>query len=1059
MHRFELQPDVTDDLRALRGPQGAPGLESATAIEALRQSEAWLAGQNEAFRCAINGAPLETSLGVLVRTALQQAPGEFRCAFYIADRDGVALRHVTGLPEACGEPLDAFRIGLDAPGCGVAVFTGKPVITRDVNESPRWVGWRDLAARHGFRACWSFPVETSSGRIIGSFSMYFARPRDATPRDYMFAAAMTQAASIIISRHQEAEERGRVQAALRASEERYRSLFDSIDEGVCLVEVLFDEAGAPADYRFLETNSVFQKQSGLGDAVGRTALELVPDLERRWINAYGRVALTGEAVHIEDESTTMNRWFDVYALPLDGPGSPLLAIVFRDITARKRREERAALLDRIGTDLARLSAPDEIMQVVGARIGEALRLSTCVFVEVGARQDEVTVHYGWMTAEVPDLRQTYRLKDYLSDDFVRAGRAGEVFLVTDTATDPRTDPERYARLKIGAFITIPFHWEGRWTAYLAATSTAPRVWRDDEVELLQEISSRLFSRIERARAEEALRESRARLARDLEDTRRLQKLSGLLIEDGSGAELHQEILETAMAIMGADFGSIQMFDPDRDVLRLLAWRNFQPEAAEHWRSVCVETATPCGMALRHQRRIIVPDVRADDAPIDRATRDDFALCGIVAAQSTPLTARDGRLIGMISTHWSEPHKPDERQLQLFDILARQAADYFERRRAEAALKMADRRKDEFLATLAHELRNPLAPIRNGVQLLRLTETPSQSQVIDMIDRQGTHLVRLVDDLMEVSRITRGKIALRCEILELGQVLRAALETAGPVLQKSRTLVQLDLPTGPVLVHADAVRLGQVFTNLLNNAAKYTDPGGRITLALCQSEDADGAATAEVRVSDTGTGIPAEMLPRVFDLFSQVDRTLGRAQGGLGIGLALVKSLVELQGGRVEALSDGPGLGSAFVVRLPAIAGSAAAEPAPADEDAQPIGRPLAGRRIVVVDDNRDAADSMALILGHLGAEVRTAYGGREAIEVMREHHPSVMLLDLGMPGMDGYELAREIRRDASLAGVTLVALTGWGQDHDLRRARDAGFDHHLVKPADRHRLLELLLAR
>jgi CheY-like chemotaxis protein len=371
--------------------------------------------------------------------------------------------------------------------------------------------------------------------------------------------------------------------------------------------------------------------------------------------------------------------------------------------------------------------------------------------------------------------------------------------------------------------------------------------------------------------------------------------------------------------------------------------------------------------------------------------------------------------------------------------------------AEEALREADRRKDEFLATLAHELRNPLAPVRNSLHILRLAgaDAAAQKQIVDMMERQVNHMVRLVDDLLEVSRITRGKIDLRKEVVDVAAVVRSAVETAGPVVEGAGHQLAISLPPEPVLLEADPVRLAQVVVNLLNNAAKYTEAGGQIWLTARRE-----AGQVALSVRDTGTGIPAEMLPRVFDMFTQVDRTLGRAQGGLGIGLALVRSLVQMHGGSVEARSDGPGRGSEFTVRLP-LARSDVRRASENDGVAKSSAA-LAGRRILVVDDNRDAADSLAMLLRFMGAEVLTAYDGPSALEVVRVHRPAVVFLDLGMPGMDGYAVAAQVRREPQYQDVTLIALTGWGQEEDRRRSREAGFDDHLTKPPDIGALEQLL---
>ena len=379
-------------------------------------------------------------------------------------------------------------------------------------------------------------------------------------------------------------------------------------------------------------------------------------------------------------------------------------------------------------------------------------------------------------------------------------------------------------------------------------------------------------------------------------------------------------------------------------------------------------------------------------------------------------------------------------------------DVTERKHAEEDLREADRRKDEFLATLAHELRNPLAPIRNSLHIFRMAgiQDPTVERVADMMERQVQHMVRMVDDLLEVSRISRGKIELRKERIELASVLRSAVDTSLPLIEAGRHRLLVDVPEGSLPLNADPVRLSQVFANLLNNSAKYTPEGGEISLTVTVEQ-----GSAAICVKDNGEGIPPAMLGRVFNMFTQVN-TGSRAQGGLGIGLTLARTLVHLHGGTIEAFSRGSGQGCEFLVRLPL------AEQLPFEE-AVPSVRgdhaPLRLRRVLVVDDNHDAADSLGVLLQFLGAEVAVAHDGRSALETMRTFKPAVVLLDLGMPGMNGLEVARRMREDAELRGITLVALTGWGQREDRRRTHEAGFDYHLVKPADVDTLQSILAAK
>ncbi len=503
---------------------------------------------------------------------------------------------------------------------------------------------------------------------------------------------------------QDVTARKRAEEALRASEERYRALFTSIDEGFCVIEVLFDPAapGRAVDYLFLEVNPAFEAQAGLRDAVGRRMLEFVPSIDDHWLTSYGRVALTGEPTRFANEYKTLNRWFDVYAFRVGPPDARRVAVLFTDITPRKRAEA-------------------------------------------------------------------------------------------------------------------------------------------------------------------------------------------------------------------------------------------------------------------------------------------------------------------------------------------------ERERLVEQLRDADRRKDEFLALLAHELRNPLAPVRNGLQVLRLSpDRAARERAQAMMDRQLGHMVRLIDDLLDVSRISRNKMELRRARLALADVVSSAVETVRPAVDAAGHELSVSLPDEPLYLDADLTRLAQVFGNLLGNSAKYTPPGGRIRLHAV----ADGGHVT-VTVSDNGIGIPAESLPTIFDMFSQVDRSLERSTGGLGIGLALVKGLVEMHGGTVTAASDGPGRGSAFSVRLPLFLPSLAATNPVANAAVPPAG---AGRRILVVDDNRDSAESMAEMLKLLGYDVAVAHDGLEAVEQAERVRPALVLMDVGMPRLNGLEATRRIRERPWGHDAVIVALTGWGQDGDRARSKEAGCDGHLVKP-------------
>lgn len=413
----------------------------------------------------------------------------------------------------------------------------------------------------------------------------------------------------------------------------------------------------------------------------------------------------------------------------------------------------------------------------------------------------------------------------------------------------------------------------------------------------------------------------------------------------------------------------------------------------------------------------------------------------------------GRVLGVITfVAATSGRRFGPEDLSAAEDLASRAAVAVENARLYAELREADRRKDEFLATLAHELRNPLAPVRNAVHLLRL-KSPDDPQILwarDVIERQVQQMSRLVDDLLDVSRISRGKVELRKQSIDLARVVADAIEATRPLIEQRRHRLTVALPDEPILLLADPTRLEQVLANLLNNAAKYTEPGGEISLSAERQGD-----DALVRVRDTGAGIAHEHLDSVFDMFVQIGERGTQTPGGLGIGLSLVRRLVELHGGTVVAHSEGSGKGSEFVVRLPALPAREPDAPAVA---AAPTEAAAAGpaRRVLVVDDNIDAAESLALMLRVHGHEVTVAYDGAGAVAAVRAGAPEVVFLDIGLPDRDGYTVARELRSLPGGARLLLIALTGWGQEDDRRRAMEAGFDYHLVKPVEPEAIEELL---
>jgi two-component system, sensor histidine kinase len=449
------------------------------------------------------------------------------------------------------------------------------------------------------------------------------------------------------------------------------------------------------------------------------------------------------------------------------------------------------------------------------------------------------------------------------------------------------------------------------------------------------------------------------------------------------------------------------------------------------------------VSRRLQASVTEPILRVAQVARNVFTRRDFSL-------RAPKTSDDevGILVDAFNDMLEEVAKRTEALEQSNNHLSVEMA---ERRKAEDALRGAARTKDQFLATLAHELRNPLAPITNAVEILRRAghEDPIHQRALDIMSRQVHQMVRLIDDLLDVSRITTGKVLLDMGRVDLIAVLNSAVEISSPGIESRGHSLSLDLPAGPVFVEGDAPRLAQVFANLLNNAAKYTDAGGRISVALEESPD-----EILVHFSDDGVGIAPEKQDSIFDMFVQVDQSLERGNKGLGVGLTLARQLIELHGGSIRVHSEGLGEGSKFSVRLPR-----GRVPPAAPEAAPAINEPLPKHRVLIADDNVDFAASLLSILESLGQQVTVVHDGFAALEASGRLMPEYIFLDIGMPGMNGYEVAQRLRRQNATCDAVIVAITGWGQQKDRERARQAGFDQHLVKPVDVDQLIRLLRSR
>ena len=625
--------------------------------------------------------------------------------------------------------------------------------------------------------------------------------------------------------------------------------------------------------------------------------------------------------------------------------------------------------------------------------------------------------------------------------------AGEPVVVEDICTDNRFALSPLIRdLGPRSGLAVVIQGEPQPFGVLSVFADEPRPFPKDDVHFVQAVANVVAAAVRRKKDEYDLATARDELAIQLADMTRLHALGARLANSLELPRVLEEVLAAVTGLQGTDRGVLMLQDHGRDAMVTGASVGFDQSQLD-----AVDAATGEAVQSLISGGLLVEDARPDPdfAPHLAAAR----LAGCHAMCATPLLTSGGVLIGTIATYFDRPHRPTDRETRMVELYARQAAEFIDNARLYREIREADRHKGEFLAMLAHELRNPLAPLTNALRLLRgdRLDAPETARVREIAEGQVDHLTRLVDDLLDVSRINSGKIQLRKARVDLADAIRRAVDLSRPTIEALRHELTVTVARGPIFLEADSARLEQVFANLLNNAAKYTEPGGRI--ALEAGRDGDDAF---VRVRDSGVGIAPELLPRVFDLFTQAERSLARSQGGLGIGLTLVRRLVELHDGSVSVSSPGIGRGSEFIVRLPLT-------PVLAEEARTDDGRDLLHEstdfgplRILVVDDNIDGAVLLARLLELGGHRIALAHDGPSALELALAGPPDVILLDIGLPGMDGYEVARRLRETDDPMPILLVALTGYGQEEDFRRSRDVGFDHHLVKPVDPDALLDLL---
>ncbi len=761
-------------------------------------------------------------------------------------------------------------------------------------------------------------------------------------------------------------------------------------------------------HRFVLANPKYTQMVGR-EVIGANFADVLPDAATQgYVELLDSAYQTGEPysafgsrydMQASPGSVTVARFVDFVFQPIRDETGAVSGIFVQgvEVTARVTAQRHARALGEVSEQFRALENWSSVQYAACEILGRSLAVSRVGYGSIDPDAETLYVERDWTAPGVHTLAGTVHLRDYGS--FIDNLKRGEFISIADVRTDERTAAAadaleaRCAR----SFVNVPVLEQGRLVAVLYVNHAHARQWTAEEYVFIRDVADRTRIATQRARAENALRVSEAKF-RTIADA--MPQMVWSTLPDGFHDYYNQQWYDFTGMSPGSTDGE--------------AWNGmFHPQDQEHAWAV-----------WRHSL------ATGETYEIEYRLRHRSGEYRWVLGRALPVRSDDGTIVRWMGT----------------------CTDIHEQKSAQEELLASNRRKDDFLAMLAHELRNPLAPISTAAHLLKAAPSNAANveRAADIIGRQVRHMTELVDDLLDVSRVTRGLVALERAPVELKGVLVNAVEQVRPLFEARGQQLTTRMAAGDVYVLGDRTRLIQVMSNLLNNAAKYTPPDG----ALSMSTSLFVGEQVEVRIADNGMGMDAQLLPHVFDLFTQGERTPDRSQGGLGLGLALVKSLVELHGGFVTAESEGRGRGSAFTVTLPRLAAPVQAVPAAGRQLAAPEA-PNA-LRILVVDDNKDAAETLGMLLQSLGHEVQVSHDSTQALAVVQAVPRDVCILDIGLPGMDGYALAQHLRAHPNARAATYIALTGYGGVEDKKRGDGAGFAHYLVKPADLGELVRLL---
>lgn len=826
-------------------------------------------------------------------------------------------------------------------------------------------------------------------------------------------------------------ERLRILDDLRRSEEKYRMLLNSMDQGYCIIELMYNAEGEVCDWKYLEVNPAFEKNNGLSDVIGKTIMDLTPDIEPKWFTLYGNVVRTGDSVRFIEHSEAFGRWFDIYAFRVGKIEEHKIAVFFTDITQRKVYEQQQVFLSEITKDLVELEDIDQTLSKLGEKIARHFKVAWCHFAEISESLEAVNISYGWSNDEVSSIRGTHQLKGLWSQEQILRNNKGEITVVSDTQTDPRVSKEGYHSLNIRSFVAVPLARDGQFHFMIGVADQQPRQWSKSEVELLKELTNRIWIRLEKAKAEEDLRKSRSQLSRELSDTQKLQQISTRIIAGGNIQTLYETILELIADIMEADFAGIHLLDDSGNEMTLEAYRNLDPQSLKYWHRITKDNTTSCGQAFQKWERIIISDIDDATALINQSDYEAYQVAGIKAMQSTPMVSRRGKKMGIISTCWRNPHYPSAHKINLFDAVVRQVADLIESREAEELLieseermriildaavdfsiiyidkdgiikgwntgaerlfeykpeeiigkplrtifdphdrekgraeeememarneglasyerwhekkdgtkiylvgvlrpvynpqfsgyvkitrdmterKLIERQKDDFISIASHELKTPVTSIKAYAELIKDIMTQSRADeetliLMTKLNHQVDRMIRLIHTLLDVAIISRGKFTLSPSEFDLRDLLQERIEDIRITSETHCIRFACD---EKIVVNADRERIGEIVTNFLSNAIKYSDKGTEIEVG---SRTEENGVTVYVR--DQGMGISEEGQKKLFERFYRIQSEKKSAVPGLGLGLYISAAIIYQHNGKIWLESE-LNKGSTFYFFLP-----------------------------------------------------------------------------------------------------------------------------------------------